>query len=321
VVCTIEAGGLEDMTVRMVRSLRRWGGPLADAPVLAVTPRRGPGLKRSTRDALRAAGVERRILPRANPFPWYSMFNKIATAVEAERTAASDTLVWLDSDVLVCGPLDGLVLPEELDFTARSDRNLAVTETDRTTEPYWRAVCDAIVLPFESIPWIPVPRDTGRMRLGWNGGVFAWRRDRGFARAWDANCRAVMDRRIASATAGFWLTEQLLVGLTMLKLNLRWRELPRAFNFSVTRHVMDSPEGIAALPDARLIHYHDSMWKAGFPRFVSVLKQHRPELHAWVAPQGPLNADTGLLTRARIGLVRRWRNRRLKSFESTCHKP
>src|SRR5205085_1505515 len=51
-ICCVESGPLEDQTVRMVESLRRWGGRLAEAPVVAVTPRFGPPLARTTRRAL-----------------------------------------------------------------------------------------------------------------------------------------------------------------------------------------------------------------------------------------------------------------------------
>ncbi len=46
IVTCVEYGPLEQMVVRMVDSLRRWGGRLADAPVYAVKPRRGMPLTR-----------------------------------------------------------------------------------------------------------------------------------------------------------------------------------------------------------------------------------------------------------------------------------
>ena len=50
-VCCVESGWLKVQTVRMIESLRRWGGQFANAPVFAVTPRLDPLLMYKTRRA------------------------------------------------------------------------------------------------------------------------------------------------------------------------------------------------------------------------------------------------------------------------------
>ena len=57
VVCCVEAGPLELMTVRMVESLRRFGGRFSRMDVFAVTPRFGASLLRSTLRAFQALDV------------------------------------------------------------------------------------------------------------------------------------------------------------------------------------------------------------------------------------------------------------------------
>jgi len=47
-VCCVESGSLESQTIRMVESLRRYGGKFSTAPVIAVTPWFGPPLSKST---------------------------------------------------------------------------------------------------------------------------------------------------------------------------------------------------------------------------------------------------------------------------------
>lgn len=46
-VCCVESGLLENQTVRMIESLRRWGGRLRESPIFAVTPRIGSPLSYS----------------------------------------------------------------------------------------------------------------------------------------------------------------------------------------------------------------------------------------------------------------------------------
>jgi hypothetical protein len=57
-VCCVESGLLENQTVRMIESLRRWGGQLRESPIFAVTPRMGLPLSRQTHRDFERLGVE-----------------------------------------------------------------------------------------------------------------------------------------------------------------------------------------------------------------------------------------------------------------------
>ena len=57
-VCCVESGLLENQTVPMIESLRRWGGRLRESPIFAVTPRMGPSLSRQTHRSFERLGVE-----------------------------------------------------------------------------------------------------------------------------------------------------------------------------------------------------------------------------------------------------------------------
>jgi hypothetical protein len=92
VVCCVESGPLETSTVMMVQSLRRWGGRFADIPVIAVTPRFGPPLMRSTRqrfDELSVQHLRRRL---SRKFGWYSFLNKPLALVGAEPMVKTDLI-------------------------------------------------------------------------------------------------------------------------------------------------------------------------------------------------------------------------------------
>ena len=56
-VCCVESVSLEDQTVLMASSIRRFAGTLADAPIFAVSPRAGHEPSSATIDALRALDV------------------------------------------------------------------------------------------------------------------------------------------------------------------------------------------------------------------------------------------------------------------------
>lgn len=56
--CCAKYGTLEEGSLRLAESLRRYGGELANARIVAVTPRHGPWLRPSTLEALERLGVD-----------------------------------------------------------------------------------------------------------------------------------------------------------------------------------------------------------------------------------------------------------------------
>ena len=56
-VCCVESGWLETQTIRLVESLRKFGGTFSQEPVIAVTPRFGPPLSKRTHAQFRELGV------------------------------------------------------------------------------------------------------------------------------------------------------------------------------------------------------------------------------------------------------------------------
>ena len=90
-VCCVESGPLELQTVRLVETLRRFGGPHADAEILAVTPRFGAPLHPRT---LRVFAERRvRYLRRKDPrHDWFGHINKAKATALAEVEAQKQML-------------------------------------------------------------------------------------------------------------------------------------------------------------------------------------------------------------------------------------
>jgi hypothetical protein len=68
----VEAGPIETMTLRLVESLRRWGGTYADAPFIAVKPRPGPPLRKKTLREFDRLGVTFRHAKPTHGLNWLS---------------------------------------------------------------------------------------------------------------------------------------------------------------------------------------------------------------------------------------------------------
>ena len=99
--CCVEYGTLEEGTLRLVESLRRFGGRFAGAHVVAVTPRRGPKLRTATLRKFSKLGVDYVRVAPENRYAWMPYLNKYFALKEAQQRANGDLVAWMDSDVLV----------------------------------------------------------------------------------------------------------------------------------------------------------------------------------------------------------------------------
>ena len=102
-VCCVKSGILEGATVRMIESLRRWGGAFARAPVYAVTPRYDAPLSRATHENFKRLDVRHLYLACKTPYSWFKYYNKPIALDAADAVADTETIAWLDSDILIVG--------------------------------------------------------------------------------------------------------------------------------------------------------------------------------------------------------------------------
>src|SRR5439155_12327192 len=85
-VLAVESGAMETMTLRLVQSVRRWGGKYAWSGVLAVRPRLGAPLRRSTLREFDRLGVAYRQVRPDHGFTWYTWMNKPTALIAAEQS-------------------------------------------------------------------------------------------------------------------------------------------------------------------------------------------------------------------------------------------
>ena len=320
-VACVEAGPLEDMTVRLGESLRRRGGHLAEQPVIAVVPRFGPALHPDTSAALRRSGVTLLHRPDANPAPWFQFFNKPAAVALAESVAETPLLCWLDSDMLFLDAPDALPAGDPgWDFASCPDGAASgTTGPGHPAEPYWRAVVGLFGLHVDRLPWLYNAHDRVRVRMTWNGGLFAWRRSTGFARRYRDDCLRLLDARLAHPTAGVFFTEQIALTATVLRSGLRWRSLPESHNMHIGSDVDGCTE--PELQEARILHYHDALWPGAWDRLLARLRRQRPETAEWLAAYGPLRPMRGLGRRLMGKALNCWRQAQRRAYEAGSRVP
>jgi hypothetical protein len=318
-VCCVEAGPLELMTARMIASLRRWGGRFAAAPVLAVTPRRGPQLLPETHELFQEYGVRYVRYPVREQFSWNNFMNKPHALLLAEQEAETPCLAWLDSDILILGEPGQLALEATEAFAACApDKNVGTAGPEDVNDPYWRQLGQALQVEVERLPWIVTAADRQKIRLYFNSGVFVFRREMHFAAAFLEACRSILQARISSKQAGIFFTDQVALGLTAFRLGLPYRLLDHDHNFAVGSKSLEAlvPEKVR---EVKILHHHDAMWPPLWPRLLEVLRETHPEVYRWLQPLGPLTNPRRGFGRVYLKVLQAVRSWQQQQFVKTCH--
>jgi hypothetical protein len=319
-VCCVESGSLEALTVRLVESLRRFGGRFAQAPFYAVTPRFGPPLARETHACFARNQVHyvRRNFP--SRYGWFKFLNKPLAVNFVEQQAQTDVICWLDSDLLFLSEPDALDMTD-VDFVATaSDKEMGSSGPGDPYEPLWVELCRAVGLQVDDLPWFETTVDQQRIRAYWNGGFFAYRRSYRMGREYLTTCERLLDARLRTDAGKFstGINEMSALGLAMVKLKMRYRALPFPYNFPLGVRTPPAWYSLDRLKQVKILHYHDSMWPPFWPTLLARLKESHPPVAAWLEAQGPMANTAALPARVLTRGLNHLRNRRETAYKSEC---
>ncbi|MGY4286394.1 hypothetical protein ACVWXO_005614 [Bradyrhizobium sp. LM2.7] len=286
-VC-IESGVLEPLTLRMVDSLRRFGGRFARLDVIAVTPRVSPPLTRETRRRMAELGIRHlRVSPR-NPYAWHHYMNKAEAIAAVEDVVATEAIAWVDSDILFLREPNDLELTPGVDFLASAPDAGVIGSRGGTdpNDPFWGRSAAVIGKVADDLPWLQTG-DGHRIRFYWNAGLYLYRRTSRFGKEFLIDFKRFLDRRVARTHSQVHFMDQVVLGLTVLRLGLAWKALPDSSNFPVCSFLPENYDG-AKVADVSVLHFHDSMDPERWNKLLGTLMLGHPRVHAWLEPQGPI---------------------------------
>lgn len=320
ITCCVESGLLETGVIRLASSIRKFGGLLSDAEIVAVSPRHGPDIQSETLQAFERLDVEYVAVRPHNRFAWQVYLNKAFALSEAEQRADGRPVAFFDSDMLVLRDPEQLRLADDVDMAAcPRDKNIGTTGPGDVNHWYWERVTTLAGVGLDELPWVTTATDSEAIRLYWNAGLFVYRPEMALATEWRRVCEAILDQGGARANRlAFWV-DQVALGIAAIAAGARIAHLPVSYNYGIASHFANhvTRQGLA---DARILHYHDAMSPRNWPWLLDELVSSRPDVHAWLGPQGPLEDPTGpqeralrALLRAERGLQRRewaWRTSR-----------
>jgi hypothetical protein len=263
-VCCVEDGALEDQILLLARSIRRFGGTLADAPVYAVAPRAGREPAPSTITALQDLGVTTVVEHLNLEHPDYGMANKWAAGRWAEEHADTDVLVFVDSDTFFCADPTAFRLPDGIDLAVRpvDRKDKGSTGTGDERDAYWLRMYD--LTGVTARPWVETSNGQQRIRAYFNGGLVVTRRDQRLFSAWYEDFLA-LERSGHLPPEGIGYLDQLALGATVARHWERTIVLDWRYDYPLPhRSVLAEPARSAAFEDLVHVHYHRWFGRAGF---------------------------------------------------------
>ncbi|HEY9642054.1 MAG TPA: hypothetical protein V6C57_16320 [Coleofasciculaceae cyanobacterium] len=318
-VCCVESGSLEDPTVRLVQSLRLYGGKFAEAPVVAVTPRWGLPLSRQTLQRFEQLQVEHLSLRSPMRYSWNNFMNKPLAILAVDERVKTEAIGWLDSDMVVVGEPDGLTLAGDESFLACTADAIGATQGQGDPlEPYWQAIADTLGLDLEQLPWVTTAEEQLRVRFYFNAGLFVYRRETAFAKCYLDHCSQILDARLSSKLCGFFFTDQIALGLTAAKLGLPWRSLPYSYNYSLCSQIYPQWYDPQKMRNAKIIHYHDGMWNPFWSTFLRCMQDTHPQVADWLAAQGALSNKAPYAYRLLGRGLKEYRKQQSVAYGKTC---
>jgi hypothetical protein len=313
VICT-ERGALERKSILLVRSLRRFGGRLKDAPVYSYAPRAGRDVTPATRRWFARHGVEHRSEVLNTRYVVKGVHNKAFVVGHAERTLDHEILVFADSDQIVVAEPSLLLLPPDRDAAAcpvgikgcgPSDpddpdhdywwrlyggrtENIGTSGPDDPEYGFWMKLYE--MCGIAGPDYVETTVDQQRIFSYWNSGLVAVRRDRGLFSRWHDVFVEAMGRGLIPGYGDFYM-DQAALAAAFRAADARVHILPHSYNYHANlqgsfRH---AAREIGRIEDLVTIHYHSMFDRPGPTNPLAVLAadpRTRAELDGMIRRSG-----------------------------------
>jgi hypothetical protein len=292
------------------------GGRFAQCPVLAIAPRAGPPVAKSTLrefDALRVRYVRRALRHR---FDWLGFANKPHAAVIADELATTKHIVWLDGDVLVVEEPSALDAPQyDADEVLACVEEIGPVSTgpgDRF-EPFWQALATGAGVG--SQPFTNAGPSAKRIRLHFNSGVFRFRRGSGFAQRYLELFEKLYALRVMPKDdPTMFLHEQIIFSIAAASWPGGFAALDPLYNFHI-EPMYEALYPAGQYDHALLLHWHGALRMPDFcATFVERLQSSLPAIAAMVQLSLPLAAPQAPLARLHRAALSRMRRLQAERF-------
>jgi len=262
----------------LVDSLRRFGGPLADAPVHVVVD----SVLEETSSLWNRPGVTVHVLggdPGLRRFPYA---RKVLAAAQVEHLVEKSvkTLVWLDAETLVLSNPSSLVLAGDVALAVRPVflRNAVGLPEGAPLDAWWTRIAREASLDASFSDTVTPLIDAGRVRWYVNCGVYAVQPSKGLLREWAraftalASDPAIRDEAGPGGLRHVFLHQAVFSAVVLARTKPAERSwLPNGAGYPLNLHErIPAPSRLARLDGAQVVIYEDLLerrpdWKELLP--------------------------------------------------------
>lgn len=256
IICT-ERGSLEKKSLLFARSLRKFGGALADADIHSFAPRAGRDVSSATKTRFQNVGVVHHHFPLNVRFAKFPYANKPLTMAYAERELDHDILVFCDSDQLVLGEPKAVMDCTDTAIKLRPVdlKGIGARDEDDEEFSYWRRLYE---ICGTNVPqhFVESTVDNQQLLPYWNAGFIPIRRNAGLAAIWSRNYTKVMEEGLAPK-AGALYEEQSCLAATLVAEGVQVESLPNSYNYPIQfQEQLIDKYRIDDFAQFTTIHYH-----------------------------------------------------------------
>jgi hypothetical protein len=286
----IDTGPLEQQGVLLARSIRRWAGAYADAPIHAYQPREGSvPLPHSTRAELDELGVvfhEERL---NRELSHDRNVNRVFVGAHAEASLTETILVLCDTDTAFVGEPTGLDLGPERDAGVRPVGvvNTGSTGPGHRNDEYWLRMYELVGVTER--PFVRTLVSRKRIRACWNAGLVTARRESGVLGQWLDVLRTLVRADHVLQSHRYPAMDQLSLAAALAVDPSRVKKLGAPYNYPIQKRPV-LPRRMRDLDLTDLVHVHYHRWfnRPGFlERVEPPLDRSTPQFR-WLAERLPL---------------------------------
>lgn len=219
IMCT-EGGQLEQESLLMVESLRRFGGNLKNTPIYSFQVRDKNDVSTPTLKALESFEVKHQKIVLNHKYPDYPLANKPLLCAYAEQNIDAEIIVFLDSDLVFFSEPKEFLLPPEYDVGIRPEHEKMIGsegENDPNDE-YWQYLYQLAGVENRD-NFITTTVDRKKIRAFWNSGVVAVRRSAGIFTAWQETFEKLLEEGSTVDKKNFYYEQSALSATICAKTN------------------------------------------------------------------------------------------------------
>jgi hypothetical protein len=256
ILCT-EGGQLEQESLLMVESFRKYAGCFKDAPVYSFHVREKNDASPAAVAKLASLNVKHQKLLLNKQYPDYPLANKPLLCAYAEETIDAEILVFLDSDLVFFSEPKEFFLPLEYDVGIRPEHHKMIGSEGPSdpNDEYWQYLYTLAGVKDDS-RFVTTTVDQKRIRPFWNSGLVAVRRSAGIFTAWKQTIEKLLEEGATTDQKNFYYEQSALSATICAKTDRVWNFSP-GYNYPIHSHnLMVDTERRHSFDEILCIHDH-----------------------------------------------------------------